>query len=62
MMRTSDAGLYHALKDEGISVKRIGDAVAPRQVDEAVYEGMELGLDFDTGARPYSAIAYAVKA
>ena len=23
---------------------------------------MELGLDFDTGARPYSAIAYAVKA
>jgi hypothetical protein len=53
MLRTGDAGLYHELKADGVNVRRIGDAVAPRAVDEAVYEGMELGMEFDTGLPTY---------
>jgi 2,4-dienoyl-CoA reductase-like NADH-dependent reductase (Old Yellow Enzyme family) len=53
MLRTGDARLYHELKADGVNVRRIGDAVAPRAVDEAVYEGMELGMEFDTGLPTY---------
>ena len=37
--RTSENGLYHALKERGTSVEMIGDAIAPRGTYEAVFEG-----------------------
>jgi 2,4-dienoyl-CoA reductase-like NADH-dependent reductase (Old Yellow Enzyme family) len=37
--RTSENGLYGLLRDRGVSVEMIGDAVAPRTTYEAVYEG-----------------------
>ena len=37
--RRSENGLYHALRERGVSVEAIGDAVAPRGTYEAVYEG-----------------------
>ena len=37
--RRSENGLYHALRERGVSVEMIGDAVAPRGTYEAVYEG-----------------------
>lgn len=39
MLRESDDTLYHALKDAGVPVRRVGDCVAPREVDDAVLEG-----------------------
>jgi len=39
MLRTSDDSLYHQLKARGQPVRRIGDCVAPREVDDAVLEG-----------------------
>lgn len=47
LLRKPRDELYLALRDEGMPVRRIGDCVAPRQVDEAVYEGMELGLELE---------------
>jgi 2,4-dienoyl-CoA reductase-like NADH-dependent reductase (Old Yellow Enzyme family)/thioredoxin reductase len=43
MMRQSEDSLYHALKARGLPVRRIGDAVAPREVDDAVLEGFREG-------------------
>jgi 2,4-dienoyl-CoA reductase-like NADH-dependent reductase (Old Yellow Enzyme family)/thioredoxin reductase len=43
MMRESDDLLYHSLKARGVSVRRVGDAVAPREVDDAVLEGFREG-------------------
>lgn len=43
MMRQSNDSLYHALKARGVPVRRIGDAVAPREVDDAVLEGFREG-------------------
>ncbi|MGE0330291.1 MAG: FAD-dependent oxidoreductase [Ramlibacter sp.] len=43
MMRQSDDSLYHQLKALGVPVRRIGDAVAPREVDDAVLEGFREG-------------------
>jgi 2,4-dienoyl-CoA reductase-like NADH-dependent reductase (Old Yellow Enzyme family)/thioredoxin reductase len=37
--RRSENALYHALRERGVSVEMIGDAVAPRGTYEAVYEG-----------------------
>jgi NADPH-dependent 2,4-dienoyl-CoA reductase/sulfur reductase-like enzyme len=37
--RVSENGLYHRLKERGVSVESIGDAVAPRGTYEAVFEG-----------------------
>ena len=37
--RHSENALYHALRERGVSVEAIGDAVAPRGTYEAVYEG-----------------------
>jgi len=39
MLRTSDDALYLELKARGLPVRRIGDCVAPREVDDAVLEG-----------------------
>jgi 2,4-dienoyl-CoA reductase-like NADH-dependent reductase (Old Yellow Enzyme family) len=44
MMRESEDGLYQQLKARGLAVRRIGDAVAPREVDDAVLEGFREGL------------------
>jgi 2,4-dienoyl-CoA reductase-like NADH-dependent reductase (Old Yellow Enzyme family) len=43
MLRTSDDSLYHQLKARGLQVRRIGDCVAPREVDDAVLEGFREG-------------------
>ena len=37
--RRSENGLYHLLRERGVSVETIGDATAPRSTYEAVYEG-----------------------
>jgi 2,4-dienoyl-CoA reductase-like NADH-dependent reductase (Old Yellow Enzyme family) len=37
--RQSRAGLYTELREAGLAVEVIGDAYAPRDVDEAIYEG-----------------------
>src|SRR5204863_151618 len=37
--RRSENGLYHALRERGVSVEMIGDAIAPRGTYEAVFEG-----------------------
>ena len=41
----ADAALYHELKAASRSVHRIGDAVAPRRIDHALYEGMLAGRE-----------------
>jgi 2,4-dienoyl-CoA reductase-like NADH-dependent reductase (Old Yellow Enzyme family)/thioredoxin reductase len=43
MLRTSEDSLYHQLKARGVNVRRIGDCVAPREVDDAVLEGFREG-------------------
>ena len=37
--------LFHALEDRRDHVHRVGDAVAPRRLDHAVYEGFMAGLE-----------------
>ena len=37
--RRSENGLYHVLRERGVSVEMIGDAIAPRGTYEAVFEG-----------------------
>lgn len=44
MMRESEDSLYRQLQSRGVAVRRIGDAVAPREVDDAVLEGFREGL------------------
>ncbi|MDR3453084.1 MAG: FAD-dependent oxidoreductase [Rhodoferax sp.] len=39
MMRESEDYLYHQLKARGLKVRRVGDCIAPREVDDAVLEG-----------------------
>jgi 2,4-dienoyl-CoA reductase-like NADH-dependent reductase (Old Yellow Enzyme family) len=43
--RHARSGLYDALVDAGIPAEVIGDAHAPREVDEATYEGAVSALD-----------------
>jgi 2,4-dienoyl-CoA reductase-like NADH-dependent reductase (Old Yellow Enzyme family) len=44
-MRKSQAQLYQELDASGLTgLTRIGDCVAPRDVDDAIYEGMQAGL------------------
>lgn len=44
MLRAPQDDLFLAARDAGLPVVRIGDARAPRYVDEAMFEGMELGF------------------
>jgi 2,4-dienoyl-CoA reductase-like NADH-dependent reductase (Old Yellow Enzyme family)/thioredoxin reductase len=60
LLRKPHDELYLALRAEGIPVKRIGDCVAPRRIDEAVYEGMELGLQVDDAVATADRAAVAV--
>jgi 2,4-dienoyl-CoA reductase-like NADH-dependent reductase (Old Yellow Enzyme family) len=43
MERRSDDTLYEALEAAGVAADRIGDCVAPRDVDDAIYEGYQYG-------------------
>jgi NADPH-dependent 2,4-dienoyl-CoA reductase/sulfur reductase-like enzyme len=43
--RVPEESLYRQLAEAGIQVRRIGDCVAPRQVDEAIYEAVALGFE-----------------
>jgi len=44
MLRSSDDGLYRELATSGeLDVRRIGDCVAPREVDDAILEGAREG-------------------
>jgi 2,4-dienoyl-CoA reductase-like NADH-dependent reductase (Old Yellow Enzyme family) len=43
MKRLSDDALYRELRAEGLAVRRIGDCVAPREVDDALLEGVREG-------------------
>jgi len=45
LARRSDDSLFHELVTAGHEVVRIGDCLAPREVDDALYEGWRLGLD-----------------
>jgi 2,4-dienoyl-CoA reductase-like NADH-dependent reductase (Old Yellow Enzyme family)/thioredoxin reductase len=44
MLRESEADLFDAILADGGSARRVGDCLTPREVDEAVYEGMRAGL------------------
>jgi hypothetical protein len=44
MTRRSDDVLYRLLRERGSIAVRIGDCVAPREVDDATYEGTRCGL------------------
>ena len=44
MMRHTDDALYHELAQDGAAVVRIGDCVAPREVDDALFEAVREGI------------------
>jgi 2,4-dienoyl-CoA reductase-like NADH-dependent reductase (Old Yellow Enzyme family)/thioredoxin reductase len=44
MMRRPEDALHWALAARGVEVTRLGDCLSPREVDDAMYEGMKLGL------------------
>ena len=43
MSKISNDGLYFALKDKVKELYRIGDCVAPRKIDKAIYDGNKVG-------------------
>jgi len=45
MSRRPDDALYFSLAGEDYSVERIGDCVAPREVDDAIYEGAASAIE-----------------
>ncbi len=61
LLRKPYDALYHELKDTDVPVRRIGDCVAPRRIDEAIYEGMELGINLESAiaasARPVAGVS-----
>ncbi len=44
MLRSSDDALFQALSADGLDVRRVGDCVAPREVDDAMLEGVREGF------------------
>jgi hypothetical protein len=44
MLRTADESLYLRMKSTGINVARVGDCLAPREVDDAIVEGFRLAV------------------
>ncbi|MBB4685252.1 hypothetical protein [Amycolatopsis jiangsuensis] len=46
--RTADDVLYHELRATGRTVHRIGNCVAPRKIDHAIYEGELAGRELWT--------------
>ncbi|QEC49510.1 hypothetical protein FSW04_19350 [Baekduia soli] len=53
--RQSENGLYHALRERGVSVEMIGDAVAPRGTYEATFEGHRAARKLEGLAAPAAA-------
>jgi 2,4-dienoyl-CoA reductase (NADPH2) len=47
---TPEDSLYHELKAGGVSVERVGDAVAPRRAHAAVVEGERAGARIGAAA------------
>jgi hypothetical protein len=41
--RRSESGLYEALRGQDIRVERVGDCLAPRDVDDAINDGFQWG-------------------
>jgi thioredoxin reductase len=44
MLRRANESLYLGLKQAGIDVARVGDCIAPREVDDAILEGFRLAV------------------
>lgn len=44
MMRRPETSLHAALTARGVAATQLGDCPALREVDDAMYEGMKLGL------------------
>jgi len=44
MMRRPETSLHAALTARGVAATQLGDCLAPREVDDAMYEGMKLGV------------------
>jgi 2,4-dienoyl-CoA reductase-like NADH-dependent reductase (Old Yellow Enzyme family) len=42
-LRSSDDRLYHELRAQDLPVRRVGDCVAPREVDDAILDGVREG-------------------
>jgi hypothetical protein len=49
MLRQPNLALHDALAGQGVAVTRIGDCLAPRDVDDAILEGVRTGRDLSTG-------------
>jgi len=45
MLRTANEELYLDLQQRGVKVARIGDCLAPREVDDAILEGFRLAME-----------------
>lgn len=43
MLRRSDDALFQMLSADGLDVRRVGDCIAPREVDDAMLEGVREG-------------------
>ena len=48
MLRVADDALHRELAAAGIAATRIGDCLAPREVDDAIYEGVAHGRRIGT--------------
>jgi hypothetical protein len=44
MMRHSDDALYQELAPDAAAIVRIGDCVAPREIDDALFEAVREGI------------------
>ena len=49
MLRQPNLALHDALAGQGLTVTRIGDCLAPRDVDDAILEGVRTGRDLSSG-------------
>jgi 2,4-dienoyl-CoA reductase-like NADH-dependent reductase (Old Yellow Enzyme family)/thioredoxin reductase len=49
--RRSETALFRALRDAGLSPVRVGDCLAPRTIDHAIYDGYVAGLELDEDER-----------
>lgn len=56
MLRTADESLFLALKGAGMHVARVGDCVAPREVDDAIAESFRLAVDLSRAGRVSSGL------
>ena len=50
MLKVAEDSLETELAEVGLPVKKLGDCVAPREVDDATYEAVMLGTSIGTGS------------